>query len=1800
MEKIVVLLLVIDTLIHITLSQSNRGPRFLELATDGIDGNLKDRLQRVGIDENQPEGVYLGRLQATDPDSQILTYYSDTGQGSPVKVNETSGDVFTLEPLNYELSGSGQTTNDVSVTFRVRDNAGNEASTTYKITVNDVNDQTPVFTTNILKFNIPESAPVGTTVFSVTVVDADSPKYNNFNVTCVHNSGTEKVSCDLFQIKNVGIDSGKNRIDIITKTPIDFETIQFSSNVLTLEASDGQLKSRINVLYDILDTQDTPPVFDFLPYGFHVYENTPIGTSVFAIIAAHDGDTGSPNPVVITLDETNLPSALRGLFTLNNTFLMPSKISYQAPLIVAGNIDRENLTSYLPTINLNVVATERNPNGTMGAMTMTKAAITILDVNDNGPSFDKSNYIVYVPEQDKSVSSSDIVPGFSFFIMDPDGATFNEYNVMISEQTYNGTFSLDTNSGIGTATFYLKILRNDLMNYDVPSYRTQIIKIEAFDAHNSTLRSSATVTISLTDVNDNEPEFSSPLVKVTVREDALVGDRLIVLTATDKDSGLNGQIEYQLKGTGSNKFRVDPVTGTITVAEQLNYEDTPFYTLIFIAKDKGIPSLEKSITLNIEVLNTNDLGPVFASTYQTVVTESSTTLLIPVTVQAYDQESGYNVTYQIVAGNPSPPAFLMDVRSGNLSMIRNVSFDETPNKTGYFELTVRATDSDIPAQFTDTKIIVQVRDENNNYPVFTSQVYRATINETALEGTSILTVRATDADSGSNGQVLYYIRAGSQGHFVIDSINGVIKVSSKAQLDYDVKNMYEILIVAQDQGNPVLSSTATAIVNLIDSNNKPPVFNVSVYLFQISDDSVIGSSVGKVLATDVDSNSLLNFDILQSTIQAKDQSGNDVTSSVNFDARNAFVIGQTDGVIRTNRLLSRELAENVNFKVRTTDVRGVSGIQTATASVIITILGVLDPRPYFASPWTRNNPVYSLSRPENPTVNWTLTPLYATDPEKIAPVTFFDEVPGSDPFNYFQVEGNVVRVIKPIDYEVVKNLSLAVVAYSSNKASSATATIILEILDINDNAPEFPEKSYVFFVSENLRNPEEIGSIYARDNDSGSYAEMVFSLSGAESETFVVFTLNARQYVIFQAYLTVSQGFRLDFETRTQYNLILTATDNPRAQLSNEKLQTSVPVTIYIIDENDNIPIFKQTSYEFSVVESYLADQNAGVVIADDLDRGDNGLVSYFMANQNEPALEWFGVRTAVQGDFRVGQIYTRKALTGAASNSPYIMHIVAQDNGRTITQSSTVLVTISVTTGILDKRPAWDGFMPTAVTIPENQPIGREVARAKAYPRIANSTIIYSFLTNGALGGDFTKFNIDRNTGVISVAQLLDREVQAVYDLIVVATDSQNSTYSNSRLLTVTLSDINDNNPSYTSCPNRVYRVPERVNISEDIKTRTFIFQAKACDPDLIENEVIYEFYTPASDPLCLSSYTHMFTLDQTNGNITTNMPLDRETQDQYLLCIEAKPKVSAVIGRRRRAINETAIRLRKNSDTVLYLLITLLDVNDNGPVFTDKSLSAVIFENPEPTVIAVEATDHDLYPNNRVRYSIQSITFMKNLISSSSNGAFNINPDTGIITVGYSFYRDFYGGYFEITVRADDYFGNKNPYDAVQVKVYIAHDNDLVRVVFNEIAGEDVTKKVSNMIRELNSVELGITYKVETISYHNRGSNQDPDFSRTDVCMVIINDGIVMDSVSGSKKLSSNKQMQIVSKYGAMEPGPCEQANSNYPEGWRAYWWVLVAFAIFIFIVTVLLIILICCLYSNYKKYMDTRKTYMVEPVM
>ncbi|KAL3876983.1 hypothetical protein ACJMK2_034753 [Sinanodonta woodiana] len=1795
MGKIVVLLLLIDTLIHTTLSQSNLGPRFLELATDKIDGNLKDRLQRVGIDENLPEGVYLGRLSATDPDSPVLTYYSDTGQGSPVKVNEMTGDVYTLEPLNYELSGSGQTTNDVSVTFRVRDNAGNEASTTYKITVNDVNDQTPVFTTNILKFSVPESAPNGTTVFSVTVVDADSPKYNNFNVTCVNNNGTERVSCDIFEIKNVGIDSGKKRIDIVTRTLIDFEAIQLTSNVLTLEASDGQLKSRINVLYDILDTQDTPPVFDFLPYGFQVYENTPIGTPVFATIAAHDGDTGSPNPIVLSLNETNLPSALKGLFALNSTFLMANKVSYQAPLLVAGNIDRESLTSYLPTINLNVVATEINPNGSMGATTTTSAAITILDVDDNGPRFDKSNYIVYVPEQDKSTSASDIVPGFSFFITDPDGVTFNEYNVTIREQTYPGTFSLDTSSSSGTTTFYLKIDRNDRMNYDDPSYRTQLIKIEAFDTHNSALRSSATVTVSLTDVNDNEPEFSVASAKVTVRENALVGDSLgINLTATDKDSGLNGQIEYQLKGTGVNKFKVNPVTGIITVAETLNYEDASFYTLIFIAKDKGTPSLEKSITLDIEVLNVNDLGPVFASTYQTVVTESSTTLLIPVTVQAVDQESGTNVTYQIVGGNPSPPAFVIDLRGGNLSMIRNVSFDETPNKTGYFELIVRATDSDIPAQSTDTKIIIQVRDENNNYPIFTSPVYRAPINETAPGGTSVLTVMATDADSGSNGQVLYYIRAGSQSDFVIGNNDGVIRVSSRAQLDYDVKNTYNITIVAQDQGNPVLSSTATAIVNLIDSNNKPPVFNVSVYLFQIPDDSTNGSSVGRVLATDVDSNSLLNFDIIQSTVQAKDQSGNDVTNSGAFDARNAFVIGQTDGIIRTNRLLSRELAENVNFKVRVTDVRGVSGIQTATASVIITILGILDPRPYFASPWTRNNPVYTLSRPENPTVNWTLTPLYATDPEKIAPVTLFTEVPGSDPGDYFQVEGNVVKVIKQIDYEVVKNLSLAVVAYSSNGAT-ATATIKLEILDINDNAPEFTEKSYVFYASENLRNPNEIGSIYAIDKDSGSYAEMVFSLSGAESETFVVFTLNARQ-----AYITVGQGFQLDFETRTQYNLILTATDNPRAQLSNEKLQNSVPVTIYITDENDNIPIFKQTSYDFSVVESYSADQNAGVVIADDLDQGDNGRVSYFLANQNEPGLEWFSVRTAVQGDFRVGQIYTRIALTGAASNSPYIIHIVAQDNGHSITQSSTVVVTISVTTGILDKRPAWDGFMPTAVTIPENLPIGREVALAKAYPRTTNSSIVYSFLTTGDLRGDSFKFNINKSTGVISVAQPLDREVQEVYDLIIVATDSQNSTYTNSRLLTVTLSDVNDNNPLYTSCPNRVYRVPERVNISEGIKPRTFIFQARACDPDIIENAVIYEFYTPAGDPLCQSSYTQMFALDQTTGNITTSALLDRETQDQYLLCIEAKPRVPAVTGRRRRAINETAIRLRKNSDTVLYLLITLTDINDNGPVFTEKSLSAVIFENPDPTVIAVEAVDRDLYPNNRVRYSIQSVTFTKNFIKSTSNGAFNINPDTGIITVGYSFYRDFYGGYFEISVRADDYFGNQNPYDSVKVMVYIAKDNDLVRVVFNDIAGDDVTKKVSNMISELNSVELGITYSVEKISYHNRGSNQDPDYSRTDVCMVIINDGTVMDSVSGAKRLNSDKLMKIVSKYGAMEPGPCEQANSNYPEGWRAYWWVLVAFAIFIFVVTLLLIILICCLYSNYKKYMDTRRTYMVEPGM
>lgn len=1783
-------------LFTVACGQINFAPVFDTVNTTGVDGDLRQRLVTQGVLESTAEFTVLGNLKAHVPGnpSALLKYEATSDQ--TLKVIE-NGTVLLNRPLDREAASS--TGNNLKVTFvayyLTSTGARLSADTSITITVLDVNDVEPAFQKLPYNAKVAEDASVGFTLYSsIEVIDLDVGYYSEINLSCyldqqsAESRAQSQEACETFGVNTRQNSQGNYTGFVFLRKPLDYEVKK--GYTMTIQAIDNptrsgtglQLMTTINILIEVIDKQDSPPRFLSTPITVTLYENADNGTRV-GFITAQDGDEGSPRPIkIVNKDPNNL------FYLMPAEPQAPANLQYVSKIQVFKNIDRE---TQLARYDFEVEAIEMENGVETDQRVTTKVIVTILDMDDNIPQFQQSLYNVSVLEMDSStlVNAATTVPGLNMRVSDPDDPTNAQFGISILSQPTAGLYSVSPTNATQQAQVTLIVNQANQLDYENPSMRRQQILLLARDLNNPTDHSStATVIINLEDSNDNTPEFLVQEYRASVREDQVVGTTIIKITGFDKDSGNNGLLTYSLRGTGIEKFNVDPSTGLVTLAQTLDYENTPAYQLLFRAQDNGTPSREASVSLTITVLDYNDFGPIFnPPSYQTSVNEGETNILIPVIVKARDQESLDNITYTIVSGNTIDNAFVLHPRTGVLSMSRGLNYEETPQKRGTFRLIVMATDADSPPQSANTTIDISIIDKNNHDPQFVQSLYTATISEGVPTGYFVKSVSATDQDFGSNGNITYYIWSGGLDHFTIDQM-GQVTVSSGAALDVDDVRSYNILIHARDQGSPPRTGSTTLSVTLTDSNNKDPFFSQQVYIGSIQETVSIGTSVLQVKANDTDSTKSLQYSIERLSIIAKSTDGTPIASIYPYDYREAFEIEPTSGWIKVKSGLSRDSAAAIDFNVIVKDVNAENNQeQTAKALVIITILGSADLTPYFAPPWSLTNPTYYYTLPEELAIGTVTSTLIATDPKGPFSINNFQEVAepnGGDLGDYFSVNqtSGQVKVNRRLDYEnlTFKLIKFRVRAFSRDGLRSVDANITIQVQDINDNVPQFSQSKYTVTVSEDKVYPYQIASVFARDLDSGSYSEIQYSLSGQGHEKFMILK---------SGLLLINNGTFLDHETTPEYSLLLTAQDNPQALSSEVRQRSSVPLTIQVTDINDNAPSFSSPEYSFLTVESYDLNTNIGEVRAVDRDSGVNGEIVYTIDSvepvPRTPEEDYFGISS------ESGMLYSKNSLRGASSKSPYKLVVKAQDKGSPVLMSTTI-VNINVSSGQLDNgKPIWisprfgDSNAVTITNLTEHADLGTVVIRALAVPRTPGASIEYSILSDNE---ETTEFAIDKDTGIVTVARnrTLDREKQETHDLILLATDTLNRTLQSTRLLSIKLQDINDEEPSFNNCPNRQYDVPTETSVREGEPVGTLVYTAVACDLDNPPyNTVQYSFYEN-STLYCYPNITQSFKLDASTGQITTNKILDRESHTTYLICVKAsKP------GQRRKrelpSRQELEAHLRQYSTgDVLFLLVTVSDINDNKPTFAKANVYTYIFSYPiKDTVFQQTASDPDLGDKGRVRYSIILSQYVNTAKGRNISvfDAFKINSDSGQVSVGFQSYKYFIGGYFELTIKGEDYL-KTNMYSTYKLKIYVGEKTSQVRVVMDADANRDQQLFVETLEKNLNQNSQNALYIPTNTRYHKTASGT--SVNQIDICFFVVKNNRVIDSFDGTTSL--NEVQSILSSQNLYSPGPCEPATTKSLEGWSAYWWVLVAFAIFMFVIIIILIFAVRALYNDYKESM------------
>uniref|UniRef100_A0A8C4WGP0 Cadherin domain-containing protein n=1 Tax=Gopherus evgoodei TaxID=1825980 RepID=A0A8C4WGP0_9SAUR len=509
------------------------------------------------------------------------------------------------------------------------------------------------------------------------------------------------------------------------------------------------------------------------------------------------------------------------------------------------------------------------------------------------------------------------------------------------------------------------------------------------------------------------------------------------------------------------------------------------------------------------------------------------------------------------------------------------------------------------------------------------------------------------------------------------------------------------------------------------------------------------------------------------------------------------------------------------------------------------------------------------------------------------------------------------------------------------------AQLVVAILDVNDQRPLFSQPDgYQVSLAENSPSGTELLVLSATDGDLGDNGTVLIAV-GPLVATHRVFRLDP----VSGKLSTISQ---LDREEQDHYSLQVLATD-----LGSPPLSSVTRVNVSLLDVNDNSPVFYPVQYFAHIQENEPAGSYVTTISASDPDLGPNGTIKYSISAGDNSRFQIHG---------QTGVITTKIALD-REEKTAYQLQIVAIDGGNLQSQNQAI-VTITVL-DTQDNPPVFNQGVYSFIVF-ENVALGYHVGTVFASTMDLNTNITYLITTGDQRG----MFAINKVTGQITTASIIDREEQAFYQLKVVASGGA---ITGDTMVNITVKDLNDNSPHFL-------HAVESVNVVENWKAGHTIFQAKAVDPDEDVNGMV--IYSLKQNPKGL------FTINEQNGAISLIGTLDINA-GSYQVEILA---------------SDMGVPQRSSS---FILTVSVHDVNDNPPIFDQLSYEVTISES-EPVnsrFFKVQASDKDSGANGEIAYSI---------IEGNSGDAFGIFPD-GQLYIKSELDRELQERYILLVVASD-----------------------------------------------------------------------------------------------------------------------------------------------------------------------------------
>ena len=577
--------------------------------------------------------------------------------------------------------------------------------------------------------------------------------------------------------ENTGVITTSGRVDRDVICP-GAETCDVKLDVAVQPA---QYFRVIRVTIAIEDINDNAPQFPDAAVHFEILESAVVGTGLVFPVAV---DPDSPQ------------FAVRGYrdVTHSDTFDLreirkpdSSSGSGELRLVLVRPLDRERLDRY----RLKIMAAD---GGTPARTGVVDVFVEVLDVNDNSPVFERHEYQATIVENAPPrtviarVVATDADAGLN-------GQVVYEFS-SLTASSFGHIFAVTNTSGDVYVTGPV----------DYEERTVYQLVVVARDLGPESVAESVTVTVKVTDTNDNAPEISVDTLTgntevAVASEDAEPGTFVAHVAVSDRDSGSAGQVDCMVNEV---HFRLKPMLGDdgdeyqLVTAALLDREARASYDVGIVCRDRGPEPRERVERVKIQITDVNDNDPHFRyPSYRTELIENNYVGAVVLRVNASDADDGDNAAlrYSLRGGS----GFKVDEDSGVIKATKK--FDR--EVAGSYRFFVVASDRGKPtSRSSSAEVIVDIVDVNDERPRFEHQTYSLNVDENSPIGTEVGTVKAVDPDVGSYGHVTYTTTSEV---FSVDRESG--RITTLQPLDREVVPVYSLTVVATDSGTRTLSDS---------------------------------------------------------------------------------------------------------------------------------------------------------------------------------------------------------------------------------------------------------------------------------------------------------------------------------------------------------------------------------------------------------------------------------------------------------------------------------------------------------------------------------------------------------------------------------------------------------------------------------------------------------------------------------------------------------------------------------------------------------------------------------------------------------------------------------------------------------------------------------------------------------------------------------------------------------------------------------------------------------------------------------